>query len=137
MSYFVYGLIDPRNGELRYVGEAKNMKNRLAKHMTPSQLIGFNHKKNWIKLLKTEGLKPEMIMLEEHPTLKSALEAEIDLVAYFKAIGCDLTNGTEGGEGNIPTEETKRKISQTLKGKYVGEKSANFGKKMPDEVKQK
>lgn len=39
--------------------------------------------------------------------------------------------------GQPCSEETKRKISQALKGKYVGELNANYGKKLSEETKEK
>jgi len=42
-------------------------------------------------------------------------------------------NSTEGGEDNpMNNPETRKKVSETLKGKYVGEKNPNYGKHMSE-----
>ena len=43
-------------------------------------------------------------------------------------------NLTYGGDGLInPTEETKKKISDKLKGRYIGKEHPSYGRKMPKE----
>jgi group I intron endonuclease len=136
MIFYVYGLFDPRNDELRYVGYTQNYKNRLNQHCRPSKLKANSHKNNWIKSIKANNSIPKIQILETHNTKTDALNAEIDLIAYFKYIGCDLTNVTDGGDegviytrtdeirskisksstGRKHTEETKCKISKTLTG---------------------
>lgn len=104
MVFYVYGLIDPFNNELRYVGYAKNPKDRLVKHLCPSKLTGFTHKENWIKSLFSRDAKPQLFLLEEFESKEEALQAEIELIAYYRYLGCDLTNTTAGGEGSNGTK---------------------------------
>ena len=65
--------------------------------------------------------KAEVIILEEYTTAEELPQAEIELIEYYKYIGCNLTNGTPGGDGFIKgrkmLEETKRKLSLVLSGK--------------------
>lgn len=136
MKFCVYGLFDPRNDELRYVGYTGNVSQRLQLHCRNSKLIINNHKNNWIKSLKKINLLPQLFIFEKYNDISDALNAEIDLIAYFRSIGCDLTNATHGGEeafiyprseesrlktsiastGRKHTAETKARISNSLKG---------------------
>ena len=59
---YIYGLIDPRNKQLRYVGKANNLKKRLSKHVHDKSI---NHKTCWIKSLSALNLRPEIIELGE------------------------------------------------------------------------
>lgn len=136
MSFCVYGLIDPRTNELRYVGFTKNSKNRIAQHCRPSKLKANSYKNNWIKSIRANGLFPQIYILETYNSKEEALQAEIDLIAYYKWIGCQLTNVTKGGDegadyfrsekirsnisksslGRKHTENTKKRISSSLTG---------------------
>jgi len=53
----IYRLIDPRNGETRYVGATENTEKRLYHH------INYPHTpdlQNWIEELREEGLTPDL-----------------------------------------------------------------------------
>ena len=61
---------------------------------------------------------------------------------YIKELNTKFPNGYNfrdggNGKGYIPTEETRKKISEAHKGKYVGEKCWNYGIKRSEEFKQK
>lgn len=92
----IYGLIDPRTQELRYVGKSVNPKARLYQHI--SIRYGKSYTLNWIKSLKAEDLEPEMIIIEVVDN-KDWKDAEIFWIGYFKSIGCRLTNYRKGGNG--------------------------------------
>jgi len=116
----VYGLIDPISKELRYIGYSINYLERFKEHLLPSNLKCKTYKANWIKSLIDKGYKPEVIILEEAYSEKDALEKEVELIAYFKYIGCNLTNGTLGGDGRYgfaTSDEVKKKISHSMRGK--------------------
>ena len=108
--FYVYGLSDPRNNQLRYVGFTFDLKERLHKHMQPSKISGKNHRSCWLRQLKALKIKPEMFVLETYDTKQEAAQAEIELIAYYKYIGCDLVNGTLGGDGG----DTRSGKSQTI-----------------------
>lgn len=118
--FYVYGLLHPLTNELRYIGYSFNYIERYKEHLLPSNLKGNTHKINWIKSLLQGGLKPDIIVLEELFSEKEALDSEIELISYYKYIGCHLTNGTLGGDGRYgftTSDEVKEKISQSMKGK--------------------
>lgn len=49
---------------------------------------------------------------------------EIAYIQFYHDEGCDLTNGTFGGDGWYPTDETRRRMSECK----LGEKNPMFGK---------
>lgn len=122
----MYGLIDPYTQCLRYIGFTDNPKRRLREHHRASRLTAKTYKNNWIKFLLLNGKRAEMIVLEDCWTNEELPLAEVELIAYYKSIGCDLINGTPGGDG-LPkgfkhSEETRKKMSLSHKGHQVWNK---------------
>lgn len=77
------------------------------------------HNANWVRSLIKRGLSPDVVVLE---TCQGALvnDAEIFWLAYFRYIGCDLTNITAGGRGRAGfklSDETKKAIGLSNRGK--------------------
>lgn len=151
---FIYGLIDPRNGELKYIGKTTQGIERFRQH-AHSPKLGRNEKNyrkiNWIKKLNKLNLKFQVIYLEY--CLESELdESEIFYIAYFKSIGCKLLNHGEGGEVTYRpkyTEEDKKQISirtklawqnPEIRQKYIdshqGRPGNNKGKKFSEQARQ-
>jgi transposase len=115
-SYIIYGLIDPRNGELRYVGKSVCGIRRAKQHGYPycMKMHAHLHSTRWIKQLRSLGLKYEIEVLEIHETANTLASAERHFIAYFRSIGCRLTNMTGGGDGTLGTQksaETRHKMS--------------------------
>lgn len=101
-KFLIYGLVDPRTQELRYVGKSTKGLLRPRQHMTPAFLRrDTGHKGNWIRQLQAEGLKPEIEVLETHESAEALPDAEQHFIAYFRSLGCRLTNHTDGGEGCV------------------------------------
>jgi hypothetical protein len=97
----IYILKEPSElgGAIRYVGkyEYTNINNRLKSHISRCQLKKNNHKINWIKSLLNKNLKPQIELIQDgYKTRKELCEAEIFLIAFYKEIGIDLVNGTNG-----------------------------------------
>lgn len=115
MEVSIYGLVDPRNNLIRYVGKTKQTLNkRLSQHMSDTG-INNTHKFNWIKNLKELNLKPIIILLE---TCDGDLWVERE--RYYIRIIENLTNLTEGGEeGLFFTKEILEKISEGIKKKWL------------------
>lgn len=96
----IYGLIDPLTQQLRYVGKTTfTLQRRLREHLTQTSLKAHTHKNHWLKSLLKLELKPEIFELETLP-LSELNEAECWHISYWKGLGCCLTNGTSGGDGN-------------------------------------
>ena len=97
--YLIYGLIDPRNGELRYVGQS------LRGLIRPKERH-YAHCWSWEENLLKENLKPTIVILEELSEESQLNDAEISWIALKRSEGVRLTNMTDGGEGvkNPPLE---------------------------------
>lgn len=130
----IYGLVDPNTKELRYVGYAKDMYKRFNQHHRLCSLKSNTYKNNWIKSLLSKGQKAELIIMEKYDNSEKLPQAEIDMIAYFRFIGCDLVNGTLGGDGSLGvknflgkhhTSDSKNQISKS-----------NIGQKRSVETKQ-
>lgn len=126
----IYALVDPRNDEVRYVGQTTYGETRFGQHGMEAFLKQSErtYKTRWIRKLHRLGLNYKAAVLEEVPD-----PADLDLVESFwisqmLGMGCRLTNATKGGgglRGHKHTEEHKRKISEA----QLGEKGHWFGKK--------
>lgn len=141
---YIYGLCEPETGYLRYIGVAENPRKRFRNHM---QDKSNSHKVNWIKSLKDRGLLPELFIVEEISEVNWQREERF-WISYFRSIGCNLVNATEGGDGIRGfkfSAESKKKISLRLlgnnysKGKPWSEESRNKikGRKISDAQRKK
>ena len=92
----------------------------------------------WTKVLKK---RPKELIKEEYiKTCYSEEEMNSDEQYYIKVFDTLYPNGynlTEGGEGCVASEETRKKISEAVKGLFVGEKNPMFGKHHSEETKKK
>lgn len=120
-SYLIYGLIDPRNGQLRYVGKSCSGMKRPAGHTEPSRLLRERtHKAMWLRQLLGAGLRPDIQVLESSASADELNEAEQFHIAYWRFVGADLTNLTDGGEGSVghkQTPEHTEKIAKSNRGR--------------------
>jgi hypothetical protein len=127
-KFLIYGLFDPRDGQLRYVGKSTIGLERPKSHYSRSLKghEGQTYKTNWIMSLSKVGLRPEVEVLEELPTPNGLDEAEIFHIAYYRSLGCSLTNLTDGGDGCWG----RRNPSKTIK-KMSGSAFRRWGKSAP------
>lgn len=100
MELFIYTLTDPTSKEIRYIGKTKNIKNRLMRHMSSSNLKEtWTSKNKWLKYLKNNKLMPIIEILDEGDESNINI-LEIYWISQFKTWGFKLTNETNGGDGN-------------------------------------
>lgn len=138
---YIYGLCDPESGLIRYIGKSIRPNERLTNHMSDQ---GTCHRTNWLRSLKSRGLKPTLVILQELPDNAIWQDAEKAWIAYGRSQGWPLVNNTSGGDGvcGLP-EETRRRIAQVWIGrKHSDETKAKIGaasrlKKMPEEAKRR
>ncbi len=112
---FIYGLIDPRTGVLRYIGKTVNLRKRFNLHLSTTRCKKKHHKDRWILGILQQGFKPEMIVLEG--VSGNGDVEECIWIASFKASGVELLNIEEGGSRAKNSAETRAKISKANKGK--------------------
>jgi len=162
--FYVYILCDPRKPgtykygekvffhEPFYVGKGKGT--RCYDHFRDRNKDKLFKSNKIIKIYKETGKKPIIYMPFKNISEQEAFDKEIELInligRYDLKLG-PLTNLTDGGEGNSNrSEETKKKISNSTKGKTFsketrkkiseskkGDKNPNFNKHLSKETKQK
>lgn len=143
----IYGLIDPISKELRYVGKSTTGLKRPRQHGQAWSLSKTKtHCSNWVRSLLKNNFSYEIEVLEEHNDAQSLYEAEQFWISYFKSIGCNLTNHTDGGAGVLGmkhSEHTKKNWSLNRKGRKLSEATkakmsvARLGRRMAQSTKDK
>ena len=135
---YIYGLVENKKNILKYVGKTTDIKRRIRRHIT-ERFLHDSHKDRWIKKLINNNETIDIIILDEVP--KSDWQYwEKFYISYYKYIGCELTNSTNGGDqppstkGRKHTEESKLKMSKTKKGKPIP--WLNNGKERTEEHKK-
>lgn len=115
----IYGLVDPRTNDIRYIGKADNPSKRLIRHVWDAQRGTVTHKCSWLRQLLSEGLMPNLIVLEIVPIDDWPI-AESRWIKTGRRNGWPLTNLTDGGDGLtgfVFSEASRRKLSEAQRGK--------------------
>lgn len=111
---FIYILVCPESGEVRYVGKTINLKKRYSCHFS----LAVAKKKyrsyvgNWIASLRKRGLRPIMEVIEE--CYADWSQREKYWISSYRNSGASLCNLTDGGEGMcgmVVSAKTRTKIS--------------------------
>ena len=64
-KFIIYGLRDPRTGEIRYVGKSSYGINRAYQHSRPGDLDKDpTYKGKWLRKLRKLGLRAEAVVLQ-------------------------------------------------------------------------
>lgn len=120
---YIYGLIEPTTNELRYIGKTVDVNRRHRRHITEVNLHD-SHKDRWIRKLLKNNYIPEIIIIDLVKTNEWQYW-EMFYIEYFKFLGCNLTNGTKGGDeppstkGRKHSENSRIKMSKSKKGKPI------------------
>lgn len=124
----IYGLVDPRDGKVRYVGRtAQPLNKRLRGHFYKRRVSSHTRRDHWIALLLSMDIKPDIRCLAV--VNDNGFEAERWWISKLKSLGMDLVNAHEGGGGCIPgvkppkrsvSPEVRARISAKLKGRKIG-----------------
>lgn len=93
---FIYGLLDPRDNFKIYIGKSDKPETRYKQHL--NRLKQKTKKTDWLNKLLTNGLKPELIILDE-VSIDEWNNFEIYWINQFTTWGFELMNLTTGGEG--------------------------------------
>ena len=84
--YLIYGLLDPRDKQLRYVGKThKRREFRLAEHIEDAQLGRNRPLHVWIRELLSVNLNPEIFVLRRIPPAECWAEAERAEIRKWKS----------------------------------------------------
>lgn len=118
LTTFLYTLNCPATGKIKYLGKSNQPFARLKSHIRLAKQ-SRSHKNSWILGLRTQGLNPVIEVLDEIPVAEWQFW-EREYIRVFRAIGIKLTNGTDGGDGNLggkASPTTRRKMSDSRKGR--------------------
>jgi len=142
--YLVYGLIDPRAGQVRYIGKSSSGLRRPMRHGTGADVTSDSYKARWIRGLKAAGLEFGIIVLCAS-TPESLARDEMAWIAYGRHCHWPLTNLTDGGDGQgrIFSDATRRLMSLRAKGRPKSQAhraklaESQRGRKLPPDVRKK
>jgi hypothetical protein len=110
MTTFIYGLADPDDETVRYVGKSNHPKKRIMNHTSPKNLLKNSHKNHWLNGLLRQGKYPLLVILEE-VDISCWEEAEKSWI--IKLAKNNLTNVAPGGSGaQSMSEENKSAMSR-------------------------
>ena len=79
---YIYGLIDPEELILRYVGQTVNPMARLSQHLGDNNWIGSD-KHDWINSLLEKGIRP-FIIIFERVKIEDAPRIETEYIEKYK-----------------------------------------------------
>jgi GIY-YIG catalytic domain-containing protein len=97
---FIYALKELVPGEyfsrkIRYIGKANDPYQRFERHLNTKEKC---HRGNWIRSLPARGLSLQLEILDEVPEAEWQFW-ETEYIRVFRAIGFNLVNETDGGDG--------------------------------------
>ncbi len=110
--FCVYEHWRPDTGTCFYVGKGKLKRAKLISRRENIRHVRIRDK------LKEMGLNIEVRLFVQNVSEREAFDIEIERIAYYRAIGSDIVNMTDGGEGSSGhslSEEHKNKISTSLR----------------------
>lgn len=98
MKIFIYGLVCPVSGVVRYVGKSTNPEKRLRGHLCAARCGAYNHHTaRWLRSLGEQ--EPAIVILHEVCEGERWQDVERAFIATAADRGWKLTNSTAGGEG--------------------------------------
>lgn len=130
MVGYIYLIIDLTNWK-KYVGQHHY---HIEGQLDPNY-HGSGHIIKMIYKKRPETLKE--VYLKTCYSQEELDECEKYYIKLFNTLYPNGYNLTEGGNGGVPSEETRRKLSELKKGLLSGEKNPMFGKHHSEETKQK
>ena len=140
--YIIYALVDPRDGEIRYVGKSAKGLYRPRRHQYFSTYKTHMHLPVycWIRELSAVGLSYGIRILEVFPSDKQLDNAERQWIKQLRNAGAKLTNLTVGGEGAlgwVPSQDTRDKIGKKCKERLLDPDYLQQAQKRAREVSQR
>ena len=106
MIVYIYGLVDQRDKRVRYVGKSITPSARLYAHLSAK---GINPIKDaWLDELKSQGLKPELKIIDKCKAYEWQFREMFWIKEYRKKEN-DLTNLADGGMSGFSSISTPKK----------------------------
>lgn len=133
---YIYVLKCPESGDVRYVGKTKKISKRLAQHASEGSMGKIrSHKVNWVASLIEKGLRP-VIEVDSVCCDETWKMVERERIAHYRALGCRLTNGTDGGDGATDMSDAQ-KLAISERGKAIYRDHPEKRKAISDRMKLK
>lgn len=145
-KYYLYRHIRLDRNEVFYVGIGTKKKKGNHENVYRRGYDTDSRNKHWKNIVNKTEFRVEILL--ETNDLVFLKEKEIEFIALYgrKDLGkgtlCNLTDGGEGNHGLIVSEETRKKMSASLKGRVFTEEwikkfsEANRGRAVSDETKK-
>lgn len=129
MVGYIYLIIDLTNWK-KYVGQH---------HYHLEKLDSSYHGSGTIisKIYKKRPHTLKEVYLKTCYTQEELDEWEKYFIKFYNTLSPNGYNLEKGGRGGVPSEESRRKMSESKKGKMVGEKHPMFGKHPSEETRKK
>lgn len=107
---FIYGLVDPRDNQIKYVGKSDHPKKRLRQHLVD---YSNQQKQQWVKELKAASLTPILLVLAEVAADEWDTQ-ERYWIQKLQDEGCSLLNIQAGGchKGNYAAQQSQLKLKR-------------------------
>lgn len=107
MSYYVYGIFDPRTSRIFYIGQTSAFDLRCRQHLEEGAdtLCSLT-----LREIQAAGHEPVFVRLEDLPTRRRALMAEVFWIDLLSSRGTSLTNA-QAFEGYVDRAACKARMN--------------------------
>lgn len=122
-QFIIYGLVDPRTGQIRYIGQSSRGTKRSYAHRWTSRDRN-THKSRWIDSLKRQGLNFSVTILQEFSDGASLDEAEISWIAKARSLGWKITNIATGGSAPWLGKKHSPSTIEKMRAAKLGKKNS-------------
>jgi hypothetical protein len=111
---YIYGLVDPRTDQIRYVGKADRPMERLRHHFAEARKGNRDRKSRWIASLLRLDMRPRLTIIE-YCAVDVWEERERFWISHYNLLHPNMVNADDGGRAAKPSIESRRKMSESAK----------------------
>ncbi|MGE7623609.1 GIY-YIG nuclease family protein [Viridibacillus sp. NPDC096237] len=121
----IYKILNKLNGKV-YIGQTNStLEQRLSQHLSSKKSLVSK------SIIKYGIDSFDISIIDEADNRDGINEKEKYWIKYYDSIAPKGYNLDAGGYDASPSVETRKKISNTLKGRYAGKKNPMYGKESP------
>lgn len=102
IDHKIFGLIDPRTNELRYIGATSGQIERrlISDCCSARNRVGYSKTADWLREVMGSGAMPACVLIEDNKQTET-VDAKAFWIAYFRMIGANLLNERTGENRKI------------------------------------